>query len=47
MLKSFLTGKPIDEIVGRWEGEISRDAIVEALNLSINALEQFHNTENK
>ncbi|MFQ6043292.1 MAG: DUF433 domain-containing protein, partial [Candidatus Poribacteria bacterium] len=37
VLKSFLTGKPIDEIVRRWEGEISRDAIVEALNLSINA----------
>ena len=47
VLKSFLTGKPIDKIVGRWEGEISRDAIVEALNLSINALEQLHNTGNK
>ena len=47
VLKSFLTGKPIDDIVGRWEGEISRDAIVEALNLSINALEQFHNKGNK
>jgi len=45
VLKSFLTGKPIDEIVGRWEGEISKDAIVETLNLSINALEQLHNKE--
>lgn len=45
VLKSFLTGKPIDEIVRRWEGEISKDGIVEALNLSSNALEQFHNRE--
>ena len=45
VLKDFIYGITVDEIVKNWHGKISREAIWEAIDLAIDALEKFYKQE--